>query len=69
MLQDFLDQKDRLVGWVCQEHLEKKVCLESLAHRGSLAYLEIKEQKGRKARQAYLALEFQDGQGTREIQG
>lgn len=69
MLRDFLDPKDRLVGWVCQEHLEKKVCLEYLAHRGSLAYLEVKEQKERKGRRAYLALEFQDGQGTREIQG
>lgn len=58
-----------MAEWACQEHLGKKVCLESLARRGSLAYLVAKEQKGRKDRQAYLALEFRDGPGTREIKG
>lgn len=60
VLQDFLDQKDRLVEWDCQDHLERRVCLESPAHRGPLAYLERKEQKGRRGRQAGLALEFRD---------
>lgn len=69
MLQDFLDQKDRLVEWACQEHLAKKACLESPAHRGSLAYLERKEQKGRKGRPADLALGFPDSLGKREIKG
>lgn len=67
MLQDFPDLKDQLVEWACQEHLERKVCLESPAHRAFLAYLETKEQKGIKDRQACLALEFRDGLGTREI--
>lgn len=39
MPRDFLDQKDQWVEWACQEHLEKKVCLESPAPRGSRAYL------------------------------
>lgn len=55
--------------WACQDYLEKRVCLESLALRGSLAHLERKEQKGKKDRQAYLALEFLDCQGQREIRG
>lgn len=67
MLQDFPDLKDQLVEWACQEHLEKKVCLESPAHRGFPAYRETKERKGIKDRQACLASEFRDGLGTREI--
>lgn len=69
VLQDFLDQKDQLVEWACQDHLERKVCLESPAHRASLAYLERKEPKGRRGRQAGLALEFRDSLGKREIKG
>lgn len=69
VLQDFLDQKDRLVEWACQDHLERKVCLESPARRGPLAYLERKEQKGRRGKQAGLALEFQDSLEKREIKG
>lgn len=69
MLQEFLDQKDQLVEWACQEHLEKKVCLESLVPRASLAYPGRKDPKGRKGRQADLALEFPDCLGKREIKG
>lgn len=69
VLRDFLDPKDRLVEWACQEHLEKKVCLASLACRASLAHLEKREQKERKGRRVYLALGFQDGPGKRETKG
>lgn len=69
VLRDFLDQKARLVEWACRDYLEKKVCLESPAHRGSPAYLERKEQKGRKGRQAGLALESRGSLGQREIKG
>lgn len=69
MPQDSLDPKDRLVEWACQGHLEKKVCLESPARRASLAYRGRKEQKERKGRRAYLALEFRAVPGTREIKG
>lgn len=69
VLQDFLDQKDRLVEWACQDHLERKVCLESPARRGPLAYLERKERKGRRGKQAGLALEFRDSLEKREIKG
>lgn len=69
MLQDFLDQKGQLVEWACQDYPEKKVFLEFLALRGSLAHLERKEQKGRKGRQASLALEFLDCLGQRETKG
>lgn len=69
VLQDFLDPKDRLVEWACQGHLERKVFPESPAHRGSLAYLERKEQKGRRGRPVCLALESRDYLGKREIKG
>jgi len=69
VLRDSLDPKDRLVAWACQEHREKKVCLESPARRASLAYPGRKEPKERKGRWAYLALEFQAVLGTREIKG
>lgn len=55
VLQDFRDQKDLLVEWACQEHLERKVCLASLAHKVHLAYLEKKVQKEQKGKQAHLA--------------
>ena len=41
------------------------MCLESLAHRESLAYLGRKEQKERRGRLAFLALESRAGPGTR----
>lgn len=69
MLRDFLDPKDLLVAWACQEHPEKKVCLAFPAHRASLAYLERKEQKERKDRRVHLALEFLDCRGSRETKG
>lgn len=58
-----------MVEWACQEHLEKKVCLGSPAHRASLAYPGRKEPKERKGRWASLALEFRAVLGTREIKG
>lgn len=64
-----LDPKDQLEEWACQVHLEKKVCLASLAHRASLAYLERKGQKERKGGQVCLALGFPDGLVTRETKG
>lgn len=69
VLQDFLDPKDRLVEWACQDPPERKVCLESPAPRGSLAYLERKEPKGRRDRPACLALDFRDCLGKRETKG
>lgn len=66
VLRDFLDPKDRLAAWACQEPPEKKVCLASPALRESPAYLERREQKERKDRRAYLASGFQEGLATRE---
>lgn len=69
VLLDSLGPKDQLVEWAYRERLEKKVCLESLAHRVSLAYLGRKEQKERRGRLAFLALESRAGPGTRESKG
>lgn len=68
VLLDSLDLKAPSVAWACQEPLEKKVCLASLALRACLAYLERREPKERRARRVCLASGSPEGLATRETQ-
>lgn len=52
--------------WACQEHLGRRACLASLAHRASPAYLERKGPKETRGRRVCLASGFLGGLETRE---
>lgn len=68
-LQDSLDRKDPLVEWACQEHLGRRACLASPAHRASPVYLERKGPKERRGRRVCRASGFLGGLETRETRG
>lgn len=54
------------MAWACQEHLGKRACLASPAHRASPACLERKGPKERRGRRVCPALGFLGGLATRE---
>lgn len=67
-IQEFQGRKDQLVKWVCQEHLEKRVCLEYQVHQAHQGSLGKKVKKETKEQQVFLELAFQDLLVRRENQ-